>query len=92
MADTVDPLQFLKENLTDSATEPSAAGKIPATPEGIIVAYGSIVVMALLPIYFGAKRSVETQRKQKVYFLVWCTRCICSYSVPYGKLYTGSSN
>lgn len=68
--------QLLNENLTDSAAgDASTAGKIPATPEGIIVAYGSIVFMALLPIYFGAKRSVEAQRKQKVSLkLRTCTR------------------
>ncbi len=30
--------------------------KIPATPEGMAVAYGSLVIMALIPIFFGAFR------------------------------------
>lgn len=67
MSDTVDPVKILQENLTDTTPDSTnATGKIPATPEGIIVAYGSIVVMALLPIFFGAVRSVAAQRKQKV--------------------------
>ncbi|KAM9589904.1 minor histocompatibility antigen H13 isoform 2-T2 [Trichechus inunguis] len=31
----------------------------PSTPEGIALAYGSLLLMALLPIFFGALRSVR---------------------------------
>jgi len=40
-------------------------GKIPATPEGLALAYSSLVIMALLPIFFGAFRSVKSQKEVK---------------------------
>lgn len=56
-----------------AATGDSAAGaaknvteRIPSTPEGMAIAYSSLVVMALLPIFFGAFRSVRYHREQKV--------------------------
>lgn len=59
--------EALKFNATQNATaEAPAKPKIPSTPEGIAIAYGSIVVMAVLPIFFGAFRSVKHQKKQKV--------------------------
>ena len=65
MADAVvnETVQELNE------TTGNGTGKIPATPEGMAVAYGSLMVMALLPIYFGAFRSVRYHREQKVSFL-----------------------
>ena len=51
---------------TEPPTEsPNTTGKIPATPEGMMVAYGSLVIMALIPIYLGSFRSVESQKAQK---------------------------
>ncbi len=44
----------------------NATGKIPATPEGMAIAYGSLLVMALLPIFFGSYRSVKYHADQKV--------------------------
>lgn len=54
-------------NATDSnGTEAlNATAKFVATPEGTALAYGSLVLMALLPIFFGALRSV-TCSKSKV--------------------------
>ena len=43
----------------------NATGKIPATPEGMMVAYGSLVIMALIPIFLGSFRSIESQKEQK---------------------------
>lgn len=56
-------------NATDSnGTEAlNATAKFVATPEGTALAYGSLVFMALLPIFFGALRSV-TCSKSKVPF------------------------
>ncbi|MEJ1278910.1 hypothetical protein NN561_009834 [Cricetulus griseus] len=34
----------------------------PSTPQGIALAYGSLLLMALLPIFFGALRSVRCAR------------------------------
>ncbi|XP_067625041.1 minor histocompatibility antigen H13 [Eurosta solidaginis] len=33
--------------------------KVPATPEGVVVAYSGLIVMAMLPIIFGSIRSVK---------------------------------
>ncbi|KAJ9584788.1 hypothetical protein L9F63_020876, partial [Diploptera punctata] len=63
MADVVQDVVNENENLTASAS--NATGKIPATPEGMVVAYGSLVLMALLPIFFGAFRSVKHHKEQK---------------------------
>uniref|UniRef100_A0A8D0AKI4 Histocompatibility (minor) 13 n=1 Tax=Sander lucioperca TaxID=283035 RepID=A0A8D0AKI4_SANLU len=54
-------------NITDSnGTQAlNASAKFVATPEGTALAYGSLVFMALLPIFFGALRSV-TCSKSKV--------------------------
>ena len=56
-------------NATDSnGTEAlNATAKFVATPEGTALAYGSLVFMALLPIFFGALRSVSCS-KSKVPF------------------------
>lgn len=41
-----------------------AAARPPATPEGMALAYGSLVLMALLPIFFGALRSVSCAKSK----------------------------
>ncbi|XP_072852724.2 signal peptide peptidase isoform X1 [Pogona vitticeps] len=46
------------EACTGKGESASAGARPPATPEGVALAYGSLVVMALLPIFFGALRSV----------------------------------
>ncbi|XP_061486826.1 minor histocompatibility antigen H13 isoform X2 [Rhineura floridana] len=45
-------------NGSGAGEAPSAGARPPATPEGMALAYGSLVLMALLPIFFGALRSV----------------------------------
>jgi minor histocompatibility antigen H13 len=52
------------ENVTEFASNTTT--RIPATTEGMAVAYGSLVIMALLPIFFGAFRSVKHHKEQKV--------------------------
>ena len=59
-----DVMNETAQNLSDTAQNETA--KIPATPEGMAVAYGSLVVMALVPIFFGSFRSVKFLREQKV--------------------------
>lgn len=62
MADTVaEVVQQAAENITENVNV-----KVPATPEGMFLAYSSLVIMALLPIFFGSIRSVSHQREQKV--------------------------
>ena len=61
--------ESLPETLVEALNESAAKNgteKIPATPEGMAVAYGSLVIMALLPIFFGAYRSVKYHTEQKV--------------------------
>lgn len=61
MADIVeDIVQQVAENITENANV-----KVPASPHGMALAYGSLVFMALLPIFFGSKRSVSHQKEQK---------------------------
>lgn len=64
MADTVvyTIVAQATENLTvENAT--NTTGKGPSTPEGMAVAYGSLVIMALLPIFFGSYRSVSHHKE-----------------------------
>uniref|UniRef100_UPI0037E70E7F minor histocompatibility antigen H13 isoform X2 n=1 Tax=Semicossyphus pulcher TaxID=241346 RepID=UPI0037E70E7F len=53
-------------NATDSnGTEAlNATAKFVATPEGTALAYGSLMFMALLPIFFGALRSVTCSKSK----------------------------
>lgn len=37
---------------------------------GMTIAYSSLVIMAMLPIFFGSKRSVNHQKEQKVRILM----------------------
>ncbi|KAL4119343.1 hypothetical protein QTP88_012160 [Uroleucon formosanum] len=53
-------------NGTNSADTEAVLKKIPATTEGMLIAYTSLVVMALVPIFFGSFRSVELQIKNKM--------------------------
>merc|ERR1712142_636408 len=61
--------------MADTDVDPTAAsailngtGRIPATPEGMVVAYSSLVIMALLPIFVGSFRSVKHHKEQKISF------------------------
>ncbi|XP_056645042.1 minor histocompatibility antigen H13 [Diorhabda carinulata] len=51
------------ENLTENVK--NATEKTPSTPEGMAVAYGSLVIMAMLPIFFGSYRSVAYHKENK---------------------------
>jgi len=64
MAETADIVQNLTEAV-ENATETITGKKVPSTPEGMLVAYGSLVIMAMLPIFFGSMRSVSHQKHQK---------------------------
>lgn len=64
MADTATEMPVVNETL--NATAENATAKIPATPEGMFVAYSSLVIMALIPIFLGSFRSVRYHKEQKV--------------------------
>lgn len=63
MADTAEEVV---QQAVQNASETLSATKVPASPEGAAMAYGSLVIMAMLPIFFGALRSVKHQKDQKV--------------------------
>jgi minor histocompatibility antigen H13 len=41
--------------------------KFKATPQGLMVAYSSLLIMALIPIIIGSFKSVKHQTRQKVF-------------------------
>lgn len=55
------------ENLTENAGNKTE--KPPSTPEGMAVAYGCIVFMAMVPIIFGSYRSVVYHKEKVKYGL-----------------------
>lgn len=61
-----DAAEKIVQQAVENATETLSGTKTPATPEGAAVAYGSLIIMAMLPIFFGALRSVKHQKDQKV--------------------------
>lgn len=65
MAESVTVQPVLNE--TNNDTLANATAKIPATPEGMAVAYTSLFLMAIFPIFVGAFRSVKHHKEQKVY-------------------------
>lgn len=54
------------ENATDIAN--NATSKIPATTEGMMLAYGALFSMAVVSIYVGSMKSVKFHKTQKVSF------------------------
>ena len=70
MADTE-----IVENVTNVTSNDTlsggALGRSAATPEGLLLAYVSLIVMALLPIWYGSFRSVAFNKKQKVSLVIF---------------------
>lgn len=87
MADTVTEAPAV--NATMNETAANATTKIPATPEGMAIAYGSLCLMAVLPIFYGAVRSVKYHTDQRVsilisvilYFFFSCRLCIFHFMI-----------
>ena len=52
-------------NATQNGTNGTETEKFKATPEGLFLAYSSLVIMALIPIIVGSFKSVKHQTKQK---------------------------
>lgn len=61
-----DVAENVAKQVVENATETLSGKKAPASPEGAAVAYGSLVIMAMIPIFLGALRSVKHQKDQKV--------------------------
>lgn len=68
MDETTEKIVSDIENITETVA--NATTRIPSTPEGMAVAYGSLVVMAMLPIFFGSLRSVKYHKEQVVKSIV----------------------
>lgn len=71
MAETevIEPaLETIKETVVDVLNETLANAtsteRTPSTPEGIAIAYGGLVFMALLPIFLGSFRSVKKELEE----------------------------
>jgi minor histocompatibility antigen H13 len=56
--------ESLAENINGTST------RVPSSPEGMAIAYGSLVIMAVLPIFFGSYRSVKHHKEQQRHFEV----------------------
>ena len=54
------------QEAVENATETISGAKTPATPDGAALAYSSLILMAMIPIFLGALRSVKHQKDQKV--------------------------
>ena len=65
MAESVTEAPTINATLNETAAD-NATAKIPSTPEGMAVAYSSLVIMALIPIFIGSFRSVRYHKEQRV--------------------------
>jgi minor histocompatibility antigen H13 len=85
-----DVMESVTEKVAEAFTEAAAnvTAKVPATPEGMAIAYGSLVLMALVPIYFGSFRSVRRHAEQVVrisrssFQTYWTRNSINFFSLP----------
>ncbi|XP_015606961.1 minor histocompatibility antigen H13 [Cephus cinctus] len=67
MADTINEIVAqAQENITGNVN--ATTTRVPSTPEGMAIAYGSLIVMAILPIFFGSYRSVRHHKEQQKKF------------------------
>lgn len=85
-AAVLDALNATDANGTEAL---NATAKFVASPEGTALAYGSLVFMALLPIFFGALRSVHCS-KSKVTVVPAATRCHVGPAGSFRRLVTVS--
>ncbi|OAD52974.1 Minor histocompatibility antigen H13 [Eufriesea mexicana] len=53
----------VNENITENNN--SITARMPSTFEGIVLAYGSLLIMAILPIFFGSYRAVKHHKEQQ---------------------------
>lgn len=65
MAESVTELPISIEESVKETVQ-NVTGKPPSSIEGVAIAYLSLVIMAILPIFFGSFRSVKYLKEQKV--------------------------
>ncbi|XP_050421913.1 minor histocompatibility antigen H13 [Adelges cooleyi] len=66
MSETVDNIIEAVNSTNGTDAAESILKKTPATFEGMMIAYSSLVIMALVPIFFGAFRSVTLHIQNKI--------------------------
>ena len=54
-----------EETIAEAVVNATEGTKTPATPEGMALAYSSLLIMALLPIFFGSFRSVQSHKENR---------------------------
>lgn len=63
---TEEPLKTVADSLNGSdALSSDEYVRPPATMEGMALAYASLVIMALFPIFLGSVRSVKNHKEKK---------------------------
>lgn len=69
-----EPVTELPINIEETVKEvvQNVTDKPPTSIEGVAIAYLSLVIMAILPIFFGSFRSVKYLKEQKVSKLRFC--------------------
>lgn len=70
MAEIVDDIIKTINETNDTTTE-SILKRRPATTEGMLIAYTSLVTMALIPIFLGSFRSVKLHIQNKVCIIIF---------------------
>jgi len=60
-----DPNVIMNSTLNETAKNGTLSGRAAATPQGLLLAYISLVIMAVIPIWFGSFKSVIFNKKQK---------------------------
>jgi len=65
MAEAVDDI-VKTINETNGTNTETFYKRIPATTEGMLIAYTSLVIMALVPIFLGSFRSVRLHMQNKL--------------------------
>ena len=64
---------LINATLNETAKNGTLSGRAAATPHGLLLAYISLVIMAVIPIWFGSFKSVIFNKKQKVSYVMWIT-------------------
>lgn len=61
-----------------SENNEAITGRISSTSEGMALAYGSLIIMAILPIFFGSYQAVKHHKEQQVsHAFDICFTCVC---------------
>lgn len=78
MAEAVDNIVKIINETNGTSTD-KVSERIPASTEGMLIAYTSLVVMALVPIFLGSFRSVRLHVQNKVSTFIKILETYCYY-------------